>query len=126
VDPIYRQLAELLGHKKRLTSAVLTARRLGSVASTKRISQLDGVRGVAILLVLVYHYFTCQIIAEPGTLFSYLKRATSLTWSGVDLFFVLSGFLIAGILLDHRNTANYFRVFYLRRACRILPLHFSC
>ena len=90
----------------------------------KRISQLDGVRGVAILLVLVYHYFTCQIVAEPGTLFSYLNCATSLTWSGVDLFFVLSGFLIAGILLDHHNTANYFRVFYLRRACRILPLHF--
>jgi len=89
----------------------------------KRISQLDGVRGVAILLVLVYHYFTCQIVAEPGTLLSYLNRATSLTWSGVDLFFVLSGFLIAGILLDHRDTANYFRVFYLRRACRILPLH---
>ena len=90
----------------------------------KRISQLDGVRGVAILLVLVYHYFTCQIVATPGTFFSYLNRATSLTWSGVDLFFVLSGFLIAGILLDHRNTVNYFRVFYLRRACRILPLHF--
>ncbi len=90
----------------------------------KRISQLDGVRGVAILLVLVWHYFTSQIVPQPKSFTSYCRHATSLTWSGVDLFFVLSGFLIGGILLDHRNTSNYFRVFYLRRVCRIFPLYF--
>jgi peptidoglycan/LPS O-acetylase OafA/YrhL len=90
----------------------------------KRVSQLDGVRGIAILLVLVWHYFTCQIVFQPKTLISYCAHAMSLTWSGVDLFFVLSGFLIGGILLDHRNTSNYFRVFYLRRVCRIFPLYF--
>ena len=90
----------------------------------KRITQLDGVRGVAILLILIWHYFACQIVAEPESVISHCVRALSLTWSGVDLFFVLSGFLIAGILLDHRNTSNFFRVFYLRRVCRIFPLYF--
>lgn len=90
----------------------------------KRIAQLDGVRGVAILLVIIWHYFVCQIHPDPKTLISYCSLALSLTWSGVDLFFVLSGFLITGILLDHRNTSNFFRVFYLRRVCRIFPLYF--
>lgn len=85
---------------------------------------LDGVRGVAILLVLVWHYVRCQIPYTPKSLSLYVAEALSTTWSGVDLFFVLSGFLIAGILLDHRNTSNFFRVFYLRRVCRILPLYF--
>jgi peptidoglycan/LPS O-acetylase OafA/YrhL len=89
-----------------------------------RAPQLDGVRGVAILLVLVWHYFSCQVVSEPGSIFYYCTRAFSLTWSGVDLFFVLSGFLIAGILLDHRESSNYFRVFYLRRVCRIFPLYY--
>jgi len=90
----------------------------------KRIAQLDGVRGVAILLVIVWHYFACQVIAEPNSIISYFNIALRLTWSGVDLFFVLSGFLIAGILLDHRSTSNFFQVFYVRRACRIFPLYF--
>jgi|694.fasta_scaffold76615_2 peptidoglycan/LPS O-acetylase OafA/YrhL len=85
----------------------------------KRITQLDGVRGIAILLTIIWHAFACQIAAD-----SFSFRALSLTWSGVDLFFVLSGFLIGGILLDHRNTSNFFRVFYLRRVCRIFPLYF--
>jgi peptidoglycan/LPS O-acetylase OafA/YrhL len=90
----------------------------------KHVSQLDGVRGVAILLVLVWHYFNGQVVPEPKSIVSCFTRAFSLTWSGVDLFFVLSGFLIAGVLLDHRNTSNYFGVFYLRRVCRIFPLYF--
>jgi peptidoglycan/LPS O-acetylase OafA/YrhL len=90
----------------------------------KRIAELDGVRGVAILLVLIWHYFTCQAAAESRSIFAYCVKATRLTWSGVDLFFVLSGFLIAGILLDNRDSSNYFRVFYLRRMCRIFPLYF--
>jgi peptidoglycan/LPS O-acetylase OafA/YrhL len=90
----------------------------------KRISQLDGVRGIAILLVLVWHYLACQIVTGPKRPLSYLNEALSVTWSGVDLFFVLSGFLIAGVLLDQQGSTNYFKVFYIRRACRIFPLYF--
>ncbi len=89
-----------------------------------RVRELDGIRGVAILLVLVWHYVNRQIEPSNVGLLPYLKLATNVTWSGVDLFFVLSGFLIGGILFDHRSSANYFRVFYIRRACRILPLYF--
>jgi peptidoglycan/LPS O-acetylase OafA/YrhL len=85
-----------------------------------RIPELDGIRGTAILLVLVWHYLVCEVGAVPP-LFRFLNQ----TWSGVDLFFVLSGFLIGGILLDHRDAPNYFKVFYVRRICRILPIYFA-
>lgn len=90
----------------------------------KRIAQLDGVRGIAILLILIWHYLECQILPAPGSFAWSLHQALRYTWSGVDLFFVLSGFLIGGILLDNRDTSNYFRIFYLRRICRILPLYY--
>jgi len=90
----------------------------------QRIPQLDGVRGLAISMVLVVHYFTCQIKADPGTFLGVLKSITGLTWSGVDLFFVLSGFLIGGILIENRGAPNLLKVFYVRRACRIFPLYF--
>ena len=96
----------------------------GLPSDVKRIAQLDGVRGIAILLVLIWHYAACQVVAAPASLAAYGTRALSLTWSGVDLFFVLSGFLIAGTLLDNRAASNYFRVFYIRRVCRIFPLYF--
>lgn len=90
----------------------------------KRLSQLDGVRGVAMFLVLIWHYFCCQVNPAPGSALDYCVHALFYTWTGLDLFFVLSGFLIAGILLDHRKSSNYFRVFYLRRVCRIFPLYY--
>ena len=91
---------------------------------SRRITELDGIRGMAILLVLIWHYGACEIQAEPGTLLYYGIRALGLTWSGVDLFFVLSGFLIGGILLDNKDSINYFSTFYIRRICRIFPLYF--
>lgn len=88
-----------------------------------RILQLDGVRGIAILLVLVWHYLAIIPATANHTLLIWLKRLFSLAWSGVDLFFVLSGFLIGRILMTHRRSPHYFRAFYSRRACRILPLY---
>ena len=90
----------------------------------KRLPELDGIRGCAILLVLVWHYVQNQLRPEVGSGLAYVKQALGFTWSGVDLFFVLSGFLIAGILMDQRGTPHYFRTFYVRRVCRIFPLYY--
>ncbi len=62
--------------------------------------------------------------ATSGWLF-WLRTFSGLAWTGVYLFFVLSGFLIGGVLLQHRTDSNYFSVFYTRRALRILPLYFG-
>lgn len=93
-----------------------------------RIPALDGLRGIAILLVLLRHAVfgvsSVQGIESHSRLAFLLLTAGQLSWSGVDLFFVLSGFLIGGILLDARPSPRYFQTFYIRRAYRILPLYF--
>src|SRR5438046_3027905 len=89
-------------------SAVATGS--GFSLSTGRIPELDGLRGVAILMVLLHH-IRLDIVAAPGSMVSYATIPFRLGWSGVDLFFVLSGFLIGGILLDNRGSINYFKVF---------------
>lgn len=90
----------------------------------RRLPELDGVRGLAILLVLLWHYLQNQLHPAAGSTLADLKQALVFTWSGVDLFFVLSGFLIAGILMDQRGSPHYFRAFYVRRVCRIFPLYY--
>lgn len=86
---------------------------------TSRIPELDGIRGMAILFVLLYHYFSLTNGYIP-----WVRSAFALGWAGVDLFFVLSGFLIGGILLDSKESANYFKTFYRRRVFRIMPLYY--
>jgi len=84
---------------------------------------LDGVRGLAILMVLVFHFVaqaTATNRAEAG-----LKWLLSYGLLGVDLFFVLSGFLITGILYDARAERSYFKSFYMRRVLRIFPLYYG-
>jgi peptidoglycan/LPS O-acetylase OafA/YrhL len=99
---------------------------LNSSYQTGRIPELDGLRGVAIGMVLVWHYFIVTNTATPGSLFAYALVPGRIFWSGVDLFFVLSGFLIGGILLDARESSNYFKVFYARRFYRIVPIYVVC
>jgi peptidoglycan/LPS O-acetylase OafA/YrhL len=100
------------------------AGRPSPISSSVRIPALDGLRGIAILLVLLWHsIFHVSFNHHP--LMNRLVGIGSLSWSGVDLFFVLSGFLIGGILLDNRDSPRFFKTFYLRRAYRILPLYFA-
>ncbi|HEV3218351.1 MAG TPA: acyltransferase [Candidatus Acidoferrales bacterium] len=86
-----------------------------------RIPELDGLRGMAIFLVVAGHYaFTIQ----GSSIGHLLHTSLNLYWTGVDLFFVLSGFLIGGILMDHRESPSYFRTFYTRRFFRIVPVYY--
>ena len=87
------------------------------------IPELDGMRGVAIAMVLMFHYFYVPAILTPGGLAWHVSAPLRLGWTGVDLFFVLSGFLIGGILLDARGSSSYFKPFYTRRFFRIVPLY---
>jgi peptidoglycan/LPS O-acetylase OafA/YrhL len=89
-----------------------------------RVPALDGVRGIAILLVLLQHYFVMAADTQPGSMAAYVLACFRLSWTGVDLFFVLSGFLIGGILLDLRDPREFFGPFWIRRICRIFPLYF--
>jgi peptidoglycan/LPS O-acetylase OafA/YrhL len=87
---------------------------------------LDVLRGVAIAMVLLYHGTTTfdPIFFVHHTPFDLQIRNILLTGSfGVHLFFVLSGFLITGILIDSRHKSDYFRNFYLRRILRIVPAY---
>src|SRR5882672_432030 len=81
------------------------------VGVSARVPVLDGLRGIAILLVMVFHFWSYGVVFG-GTLWDRVySRAAGVGWAGVDLFFVLSGFLITGILYDSRNDAHYYRVF---------------
>ena len=85
---------------------------------------LDGVRGLAILAVVILHVTGRIDHPEGGTLDWWVWTIFHTGWMGVDLFFVLSGYLITGILCDTRAAENYFGSFYGRRALRIFPLFY--
>jgi peptidoglycan/LPS O-acetylase OafA/YrhL len=105
-----------------MTAATAAARENAATAQ-KRIPALDGVRALASLMVVAYH-FGPHIIRTADSRFSFLLRFPRHGVEGVDLFFVLSGFLISGILVKARNSPRYFSTFYLRRAFRIFPLYY--
>jgi peptidoglycan/LPS O-acetylase OafA/YrhL len=75
----------------------------------RRIAELDGLRGIAAMLIVAYHLFMDYL---PGC------------WAAVDVFFVLSGFLITGIVLQHGLSARFLTAFYLRRGLRIWPIYY--
>jgi peptidoglycan/LPS O-acetylase OafA/YrhL len=95
-----------------------------------RLHVIDGLRGIAILMVvLICHYIGDRVgvvnagETEPETL---LGAAIDLSITGVHLFFIISGFLLGGILIDNRGSDHFFLPFYIRRLNRIFPLYFGC
>lgn len=103
---------------------MISPSRTKSGAEAGRLPSLDGIRGIAALMVMAFH-FTLQLRDPSGIPAMALTGLFSPGWTGVDLFFVLSGFLITGLLADAKGSSNYFRVFYARRMLRILPLYYA-
>jgi peptidoglycan/LPS O-acetylase OafA/YrhL len=85
---------------------------------------LDAIRGLAILLVVAHHVIIFSELTPNSGAEKAVKVLAGRGWVGVDLFFVLSGFLITSILLGAKTKADYFRNFYGRRVLRILPLYY--
>ena len=92
------------------------SRMIQTMDHRHHIRSLDGLRGIAILLVFFFHYY-------PRTPVTPVSLLAGLGWLGVNLFFSLSGFLITGILFDTRMQAGFFRKFYARRALRLFPVY---
>jgi peptidoglycan/LPS O-acetylase OafA/YrhL len=90
-----------------------------------RITELDGLRGFAVALIVAQHAFTrpylplwSAILGRP------VASVLDMAWCGVDIFFVLSGYLIGGIILEHRSSDRFYPAFYARRTARIFPSYF--
>jgi peptidoglycan/LPS O-acetylase OafA/YrhL len=90
------------------------------IAIRGHLAELDGLRAIAVLLVFFYH----TPFGSGAGIQKYLASFFHSGYTGVDLFFVLSGFLITGILVDAKGTPNYFKTFYMRRTLRIFPLYY--
>jgi peptidoglycan/LPS O-acetylase OafA/YrhL len=97
---------------------------MAATSSRIRIPELDGIRGFAMLIVLSFHYVLREGPVPAGTIAGYLQRSLTLGWTGLDFFFVLSGFLIGGILMEVRSSPSYFKTFYVRRFFRIIPIYY--
>jgi peptidoglycan/LPS O-acetylase OafA/YrhL len=116
-----------------VTSSEVFPGRLDLARKSKptRLRELDGLRGIAILLVTMKHlainaiFFTQATHAGISVPMRYERRIFDAGWMGVDLFFVLSGFLITGILVDTAGHVHYYRNFIVRRALRIFPLYYA-
>lgn len=100
-------------------AALGTAGSIEEIAAPgrKHYPALDGLRGVAVTMVLLFHY--------APLLPAFTRPVLGQGWAGVQLFFVLSGFLITGILYDAKGQSHYFRNFYARRTLRIFPLYYG-
>lgn len=92
--------------------------------SMSRIPELDGVRGFAVLLVLMVHILPYNPVSVELPFSKYVHSFSHMGWVGVDIFFVLSGFLITTILLRTKAGDGYFKNFYARRSLRIFPLYY--
>lgn len=93
---------------------------IAAIAAGRHVTVLDGLRGFAVLYVLLYHFMP----SFPGVTGFVVNAFFKMGWTGVDLFFVLSGFLITGVLYGSRGSPHPFRRFYIRRILRIFPAYY--
>ncbi|MEM9543718.1 MAG: acyltransferase [Cyanobacteria bacterium P01_E01_bin.42] len=107
-----------------ITSDISTKREKVSQQIKEYIPVLEGYRGIACLLVFFVHIYFSQSEQNSSFFAIIYHKLLSIGWCGVDAFFVLSGFLITGILLDNKEEPNYFKYFYIRRVLRIFPLYY--
>ncbi len=93
----------------------------------ERIPALDGIRGLALIQVLLIHFAILNEVPDSTVLDKFVAQVFDAGWIAMDSFFVLSGFLITGILYDAKTAGvrNYFRNFYARRSLRIFPAHYA-
>lgn len=92
----------------------------------KHINFLDGLRGTAVSYVLLYHFLPkTTSLYQDSIVYKIWDTFWMMGWSGVDLFFVLSGFLITGILYKSKSKKGYFKNFYIRRFFRIFPAYYA-
>lgn len=88
----------------------------------RRVSELDGVRGIAVILVLLFHFTGPYWTVHPD---AFSSRVLSAGWIGVDLFFVLSGYLVTRRFWTYgQTTQQRLRVFWRNRALRIFPAYY--
>ena len=100
----------------------MSTRTADSPARTRHLPALDGVRGLAVLIVFLFHYGGGTHSSNHALqAFGFFNKGG---WTGVVLFFVLSGFLITGILWDSFDDEHWWRKFFARRSLRIFPLYF--
>ncbi len=96
------------------------------LAQGSRCAALDGLRGVAVLAVMLFHLITVENgYGSDAWITRKIVGLADNLWAGVDIFFVLSGFLITGILLRTKQDEGYFRKFFFRRALRIVPAYYA-
>jgi peptidoglycan/LPS O-acetylase OafA/YrhL len=104
-------------------ASALTEQKASHLREKPRVRALDGIRGLAVLVVMCYHlgggaHSNNTVLHAFGTM-------NKMGYTGVTLFFVLSGFLITGILWDSRGTPHWWRSFFIRRSLRIFPLYYA-
>jgi peptidoglycan/LPS O-acetylase OafA/YrhL len=125
VTAMDRATAQALNEPSAVAALVQKTAVSPTPPAENRVPALDGLRGAAILLVMAHHFVIYSGLQKSGAADRLFRAVAYTGWSGVDLFFVLSGFLITGILLDAKGRRGYFRNFYMRRFLRIFPLYYG-